>query len=170
MRYMDKVVQHHHVHQGINTDPREKNTNDQLVRSLDEKEGDMKNIQRVMILVFSILILLGIGTGYLLAQTSESNLSRTIDTKVSNNSGKVVGIQDNRLFKDSADGVLEKGGIEGEGTHKLIRDGGPSQTAYLVSSVIDLDEYIGKKVKVFGQTMTARKAPWLMDVGKIELE
>jgi hypothetical protein len=50
-----------------------------------------------------------------------------------------------------------------------VREGGPSQTAYLVSSVIDLDSYAGKKVKVWGETFAAKKVSWLMDVGKIEI-
>ena len=83
--------------------------------------------------------------------------------------GNVEGISDTKTFKDSAEGMLEKGGINGEGTHKLLREGGPSQTAYLVSSVVDLDAYAGKKVKVWGETFAAQKAAWLMDVGKIEV-
>ena len=53
-------------------------------------------------------------------------------------------------------GDFAKGGIDGEGTHKLIRDGGPSKTAYLTSSVIDLDQFVGKKVKIWGETRAAQ--------------
>jgi hypothetical protein len=35
---------------------------------------------------------------------------------------------------------------------------------------VDLDKYVGKKVKVFGQTLAAQKAAWLMDVGRVELQ
>ena len=82
---------------------------------------------------------------------------------------KVVGSTDTKTFRDSTEGVLEKGGLDGEGTHHLVRPGGESQTAYLTSSVIDLDLYVGKKVKVYGETFQGQKAGWLMDVGKIEL-
>jgi hypothetical protein len=75
----------------------------------------------------------------------------------------------NQTFKDTTIGVLEKGGIDGEGTHKLIREGGPSQTAYLTSSVLDLDQFVGKKVQVWGETFQGQKAGWLMDVGRIKI-
>jgi len=38
-----------------------------------------------------------------------------------------------------------------------------------MSSIVDLDQFTNKKVKVWGQTMQAEKASWLMDIGKIEL-
>ena len=59
--------------------------------------------------------------------------------------------------------------VNGEGTHKLIRDGGPSQTVYLISSVIDMSEFVGKKVQVWGETIDAQKAGWLMDVGRVKI-
>lgn len=118
--------------------------------------------------VYIVLIVFGAVTGYLLAAKNGFSLpkgsaSKTIKTDT------IVGIIDEKTFKDAADGVIEKDGVDGEGTHKLIREGGPSQTASIVSSVIDLDAYIGKKVKIWGQTMAAKKANWLMDVGKIEI-
>ncbi|KKS13460.1 MAG: hypothetical protein UU67_C0024G0017 [Candidatus Daviesbacteria bacterium GW2011_GWB1_41_5] len=53
-----------------------------------------------------------------------------------------------------------------EGTHILVRDG--AVPVALTSSVVDLSEYEGKKVKVFGETQKAIKEGWLMDVGKVE--
>jgi hypothetical protein len=85
------------------------------------------------------------------------------------NSATEVGSTDTKTFSDSATGVLETGGLGNEGTHKLIRPGGASQTVYLISSLVDLDAYIGKSVEVFGQTLRAQKAPWLMDVGRLKL-
>jgi len=35
----------------------------------------------------------------------------------------------------------------------------------LTSSVVDLDKFVGKKVEIYGQTNTAEKAGWLLDVG-----
>ena len=126
-----------------------------------------KSSTKVFFLVYGLLVLLGVGTGYLLSQSS-------VGRPVEDNTGyikteTVAGISDEKTFKDSAEGALEKGGIDGEGTHKLVREGGESQTAYLVSSVVNLDEYVGKKVKVWGETFAAEKASWLMDVGKIEI-
>jgi hypothetical protein len=51
----------------------------------------------------------------------------------------------------------------------LERAGGPSQDVYLTSSTISFDEYVGKKVKVWGETFSAKTAGWLMDVGRLEL-
>lgn len=122
---------------------------------------------KVIMGVYVLLIVLGVGTGYLLAGKGPGAPSGSQGSVVKTD--KVVGSTDTKTFKDSAEGVIEAGGASGEGSHKLIREGGPSQTAYLVSSVVDLDEYAGKKVRVWGQTMAAKKVSWLMDVGKIEL-
>ncbi|MEK7119511.1 MAG: hypothetical protein AAB457_01385 [Patescibacteria group bacterium] len=124
--------------------------------------------RRVVLGVYGLLIVLGIGTGYLLSRTGGTLSSNNKPGMI--NTGKVAGVTDEKTFKDSAVGTVEKGGINGEGTHKLIREGGVSQTAFLISSVVDLDQYIGKKVKVWGQTFAAEKAAWLMDVGKIEIQ
>ncbi len=144
-----------------------------VIKKIDDQsleEGDQNMQKRLVIGVYALLVLLGVGTGYLLSRTfgggalMPGSKSTVIKTET------VVGSTDTQTFKDSAEGIIEKGGIDGEGSHKLIRDGGPSQTAFLISSVIDLDEYVGKKVKVWGQTFAAKKASWLMDVGKIELQ
>ena len=126
----------------------------------------MKKEALMITIVYVILLLLGVGTGYLLAHkdTTGNTLSPTGSTA----SKKVVGVQDASTFKDCATGKIEKEGSDGEGTHKLIRDGGPSQTAYLLSSVVDLDQYVGTTVKVCGQTLGAKKVSWLMDVGRLE--
>jgi len=118
--------------------------------------------------VFFILLLAGIGTGYLLASPGKG--TATNGQAISTDGGKTFGSADVKEFTDTAVGTVEKDGISGEGTHKLIREGGSSQTACLVSSVLDLDEFIGKKVKVNSKTMAAKKCPWLMDVGRIELQ
>lgn len=144
--------------------PGETKEGDQLVKSVDTKEP-MKTKPMVLV-VYVFLIALGVGTGYLLSKvgsvpaTGKPTMIKT---------DKTAGSTDTKTFKDSAEGVIEKGGVDGEGTHKLVREGGPSQTAFLVSSVVDLDGYVGKKVRVWGETFAAKKAAWLMDVGKIEL-
>jgi len=131
---------------------------------LEEEETKTMNT-KVIIGVYVVLVLLGVGTGYVLAGKGAGGgaSDKTIQT------AKVVGSTDTTTFKDSAEGIIEAGGAGGEGSHKLIREGGPSQTAYLVSSIVDLDQYVGKKVRVWGQTMAAKKVSWLMDVGKLEL-
>lgn len=74
-----------------------------------------------------------------------------------------------KAFKDSATGTIEKGSINGEGTHILNRAGGVSQRASLTSSVIDLDLFVGKKVEVKGETNASTKTSWLLDVGTIKI-
>lgn len=121
-----------------------------------------------------IVILLGIASGYGLnlyarSQTAKVGGQQGGVVVSSVKVGDIVGSDDERAFKDSAEGVIEKGGLEGEGSHKLLRPGGPSQTVYLTSSIIDLDEFVGHKIKVWGETFAAQKAGWLMDVGRIQV-
>lgn len=76
-----------------------------------------------------------------------------------------------QTFRDEAEGTIEKNDEldkYAQGTHKLIRPGGEDQTAFLTSSVLDLDAYMGKKVKVYGETFGSQQVGWLMDVGKVE--
>ncbi len=82
--------------------------------------------------------------------------------------GKVYGNL-SKAFKDTATGTIEKGSINGEGTHILNREGGPTQRASLTSSVIDLDLFIGKNVQVTGETFASTKTSWLLDVGTIKI-
>lgn len=123
------------------------------------------------IVIVALIVGLGTITGYFLSGSktgqklvSEKGIPKIIKTE------KTVGSTDVKTFRDKAEGILEKGGIDGEGTHKLVRDPKrPDQNVYMTSSVINLDDYIGKKVRVWGETFAAQKAGWLMDVGKIEL-
>ncbi len=116
-----------------------------------------------------LIIAAGVFTGNRLAIKGPGSLLEGGQTPKIVKTDKVVGSTDTKTFRDSAEGVLEKGGLNGEGSHHLTRPGGESQTVYLTSSVIDLDQYTGKKVKVWGETFSAQKVGWLMDVGKIEV-
>lgn len=138
------------------------------VRKLDLQE-ETKEMKPVVYGIFIVLLLLGIVTGFVLSRRS-TGFSTVAHNVVEPEDGKTaVGVSDKQTFKDSATGVIEIGGFEGEGTHKLIRDGGPSQTVYLVSSVVDLDQFAGKSVTIWGQTFKSTKAGWFMDVGKVEI-
>ena len=112
-----------------------------------------------------LIVLVGVGTGWLLTKNKRSS---TVDPGAKN-TAKVAGINDTATFKDTAEGLLEEGGINGEGQYHLTRPGGVSQNVYLTSTSVDLSVFVGKKVKVWGQTLSARKAGWLMDVGKIQV-
>jgi hypothetical protein len=74
-----------------------------------------------------------------------------------------------KSFKDTATGTIEKGSINGEGTHILNREGGKSQRASLTSSVVDLDLFVGKNVEIKGETNSSTKTSWLLDVGVIKI-
>ncbi|KKR44378.1 MAG: hypothetical protein UU51_C0006G0018 [Microgenomates group bacterium GW2011_GWC1_41_20] len=72
---------------------------------------------------------------------------------------------------DAATGVLTEGGINGEGTYRLARNGGgSSKDVALTSSTIDLGEFLNKKVDIWGETISStRPGGWLMDVAKIKV-
>lgn len=141
----------------------------QVVRKFDNSSSTKKNM--VLGIISVVVVLAGIGTGYLLSGVGKSG-----DLSTGNASGKSVvttkneaGIADESKFSTTTDGVLEEGGIGGEGTYHLVRGSGPSQYAYLTSSVVDLGAFQGKKVQVWGDTISGKKAGWLIDVGKIKV-
>ncbi len=139
-----------------------------LVHKLESTDSNKK--AKLLISGF-VIILCGVFTGFLLSSklSLSGSITGTSDSKSGKSSAKViVGSPDAKLYPDSAEGILEVGHINGEGTHKLIRSGGESQTVYLISSLLDLNQFTGKKVKVWGQTFAGEKAGWLMDVGKVE--
>lgn len=134
-----------------------------LVKKMPVSDKKKKILFGLLILV---IVLVGVGTGYLL---SGRKLSFPKSVSTTQTGGKEVGINDTATFKDTAEGKLEEGGITGEGTHHLVRTGGVSQTVYLTSTVIDLGSFVGKNVQVWGQTISGKKAGWLMDVGKVKV-
>ena len=125
-------------------------------------------------LIFVVILLLGLGSGYVLSAKVGTNAKITNPGGVSNSSsiskGTTIGSNDTNTFKDTAEGTLKQGGIDGEGAFHLERPGGPSQNVYLTSSTVDLSKLIDKKIKVWGQTQKAQHAGWLMDVGRIEVQ
>ncbi len=122
-----------------------------------------------------VIIILGIGSGWLLAGNklgSAKTQNNSVATKNTTNSPDEAGVADESAFKNSESpiGILQEGGTaNGEGNYHLERPGGISQTVYLTSTVIDLKSFVGKKVQVWGETLSAQKAGWLMDVGKIKV-
>ncbi len=140
----------------------------------------MKQTRTLTAVLLVVALAAGIGTGYggyKLQASSGGGRKSTVTTssdiqQVAGSSvqvGDVFGVQDEATFKDSAQGYLEIGGLDGEGSHKLLREGGESQTVYLTSSVTDLDKFDGIIVKVWGETFKGQKAGWLMDVGRVEI-
>lgn len=126
------------------------------------------------IIIIVVIVSVGIFTG--LVFSSRSKGAKIAASRASISEENLTGEQKksfNQTFRDSVEGTVEKNDqLEkyAQGTHKLIRPGGEDQTAYLTSSVLDLDEYVGKKVKVFGETFGSSQVGWLMDVGKVEVQ
>lgn len=127
-----------------------------------------ENPRKLLLGVVIAAVVLGVFTGYLLS---------TKGTGYQTSPLSVVGTPknpqaDTRTFRDFAEGTLKARPEAAdpdeyvEGTHILERTGGVPVA--LTSSVVDLSQYEGKKVKVFGETQKALKEGWLMDVGKVE--
>lgn len=132
--------------------------------------GETRQIPPKKLIIFAVVVVVaGIFSGYGLTYLVGRNTSVATSSS-DKTSGKktIIGSADTKTFRDQAEGRLETGGINGEGTHKLLRSGGDSQTVYLTSSVLDLNEFVGKKVRVWGETHAGKKAGWLMDVGRVE--
>jgi hypothetical protein len=135
-------------------------------------QGGKSSLSKFLI-IGVVAIVLGVGSGYLMASKSNGAVNSPGVTKTGDMSsakkGDVFGSEDTSTFKDTAEGTLKAGGIEGEGQFHLVRPGGDSQNVYLVSSIVDLSKVENKKIKVWGSTQTAQHAGWLMDVGKVEV-
>ena len=115
-----------------------------------------------------LIVIAGVVSGYYLFNRTSSKITSDYGNGGTDQTEAVTAL-DGKTFKDSAEGELVAGGVDGEGTHQLKRPGGESQTVALTSSVLDLSKFEGKKVKVWGETFAAQTAGWLMDVGKVEV-
>ncbi len=148
--------------------------NQNIIHSIETPKSPAGKSPIMAIIIFLIVIAAGIGTGYGVKtlMTNTGGQKSTTSTTTSTKKETVVqsaGIKDEKTFSDKAEGVLREGGIEGEGAFHLERPGGKDQTAYLTSTTVDLEPYIGKKVRVLGKTFAGKKAGWLMDVGYVEV-
>lgn len=120
-----------------------------------------------------IIILAGIASGWGIAKSSGSSVGGLKSSEMAQQTGiavgDIIGVQDEKSFRDHAEGVLVEGGVGGEGSHHLLREGGKSQNVYLTSSVVELNLFIGNRVTIWGETFSAQKAGWLMDVGRVKV-
>lgn len=145
---------------------------DSLIHNLDNNSaqaGPMSErglpYPKLFLLLVGVIIF-GIAAGFVATKLKGlSNKSSGQNEKVA----QTAGIADKKTFKDSTEGILREGGVDGEGNFHLDRPGGASQNVYLTSTTVDLSKYIGKKVRVWGETFQAQKAGWLMDVGLVEV-
>lgn len=145
-----------------------------ILRKIPPKAAFLKPNSLLPILVIVIVVAAGIFTGLVVSSRTKSSQIES-KTKAAISEESLSGEQKksfSQTFRDQAEGTVEKNSDldkYAQGTHKLLRPGGESQTAYLTSSVLDLDDFIGKKVKVYGETFGSSKVGWLMDVGKVEI-
>ena len=139
---------------------------DKMVHDLNEgKQGQVST--PVVVSIFLVVAALGVSLGYILSSSQTLNLP---SLKTGGKSAKEsAGVLNKKEFPDKAEGTLKAGGIDGEGNYHLVRPGGESQNVYLTSSVVDLSQFLGKKIRVWGETFQAEKAGWLMDVGYVEV-
>lgn len=128
------------------------------------------NPKRLLLAVVIASVVLGTLIGYILSNKSQGGLlSGGLSITTAKNPQS-----DTRTFRDFAEGMIKAKPEPSdpseyvEGTHLLIREG--AVPVALTSSVIDLSQYEGKKVKIFGETQKALKEGWLMDVGKVEVK
>jgi len=151
--------------------PQEK---EELVKKFDQSNGSDKKNKMYYALASVIVVLAGIGTGWFLSGTGFATDSSTAEIPQQGEvgvkgdvNGDEVGTETENA--DTAEGELKEGGIDGEGTHHLDRNAGPEKNVYLVSTTINLQNFVGKKVQVWGQTVAGKKAGWLMDVVKVKV-
>ncbi len=145
-------------------------TNQKIIHDLNPQNQNKSFTFARFFSFLLIVIVAGAVLGFVFAKvkSSSSKTSKNQQTQTST-SDKSAGIADKKTFKDQAEGTLREGGADGEGNFHLERPGGDSQNVYLTSTTVDLSQYIGKKVRVWGQTFQAQKAGWLMDVGLVEV-
>ena len=140
---------------------------------ISQNPENMNSLFTKNLFIFLIAaVVMGAMTGFILTnRKGSSGNALTSDTMDSSkiSKGTIVGSNDTKTFKDTASGTLREGGIKGEGQFHLVRPGGVSQNVYLTSSSVDLSKFVGKKIKVWGETQKAQYAGWLMDVGRVEV-
>jgi len=141
-----------------------------VVHAFEEKKSMNK---KIFIVLFGAILLGGlsgvIGASIGGKTASSDSVGGEVTVEEAAEKGAIIGSQEEGKFTDEAEGLLKEGGVDGEGAFHLERPGGDSQNVYLTSSVIDLSVYVGKKVKVWGETNAAKKAGWLMDVGRLQI-
>jgi len=140
--------------------------NKNMLHTLETKEVDEVSYASFFTFV-AVAVVIGAVIGFGLTRLNKKTASNGVTTK---DTAQSAGVVDKKTFKDSVEGILREGGIDGEGNFHIERPGGVSQNAYLTSSTVDLSNYVGKKVKVWGQTFSGQTAGWLMDVGLVEVE
>lgn len=138
-----------------------------LEEKITKPLANTEDPRRIILGVVIAALVLGTLTGYIL--TSKNNKLQISSLSIG---AAKTAQQDTKTFKDFAEGTIkakpqpDDPSEYTEGTHILVREG--AVPVALTSSVVDLSNYEGKQVKVYGETQKALKEGWLMDVGKAE--
>jgi len=159
--------------------------NPQIIPTLTPNQNSPLRKSKNSKVLFSIIIVLAITSGFWLSRFWPLNNSNNDNSESSTTQKNIVSTENissatdlvigqsygdtGKSFTDTATGTLVKGGINGEGTHTLQREGGKTQNAALTSSTVDLDLFIDKKVEIKGETNSSTKAGWFLDVGVIKI-
>lgn len=129
--------------------------------------------QTFMLILGSFLIVIaGVATGWQLSGGVAGSEEVPQSANITPGSAGVdeAGIADTSDFETEETGILRSGGFEGEGTHHLEKEGVSSEKfPYLMSAVIDLESFVGKEVRIWGNTIAGQEAGWLVEVGKISV-
>jgi len=154
------------------------------IKNLNQAKENHQTTSTNFKLYYILVAFLAIFTGFWLSRffPSQSNEQAMLSSSSKNkpvSAGHIIKSEDLKVgviygdsaktFTDSAVGTIIEGSINGVGTHILEREGGKSQRVSLISSTLDLDLFIGKKVDVKGETNASNKTSWLLDVGSIKI-
>lgn len=150
----------------------------QGMSSSPKRGATLMSSPKLGIMVAVVAVVLGLGTGWFIASKKlqlagggpgPSAMAQNPDSAGAVQVGDVFGVNDEQSFRDSAEGIILAGGVDGEGSHHLERGADKSQWVYLTSSVVDLDLFVGHKATIWGETFQGKKAGWLMDVGRVKI-
>jgi len=128
-------------------------------------------MRKTLFLAISLPIALGIITGVYFG--GQDFFDRAVYRDVSGHStvlakGQEVGVNDKNSNRDSAIGLLVKSDDQAKGTYKLMR-GTDALTVYLTSSTMDLGQFVGRGVQVWGETFQRKNIGWFMDAVKLKV-
>ena len=126
---------------------------------------------RKLFLIITLPIALGIFTGAYFG--GQDLFKKVVYKDVSGKSlvlakGQEVGSNDKKSTRDSAIGLLVNSDDLIKGTYMLVR-GSDALTVYLTSSTIDLSQFVGLGIQIWGETFQRENVGWFMDVIRLKV-
>ena len=146
----------------------------EILHQFEEEKGVWKAVAVPAAAIF-LIVVAGAVSGFFLSRRGPT--ASGLENKELMGGAQMVdtsegmGIKDEKVFRDTAKGKIEVNdfSVVKDGSHKLLRPGGQSQTAYLTSSVVDLNQFKNECVQIWGETFAGQSAGWLMDVGRVKI-